>query len=78
MSVTFASNRSRPLTIVYDNAMNLPAPGNGNARSFGIRFKLKAPYVYFASRGNFLLEIEIPAQAAWTDYAIDAAISEIP
>ena len=72
MSSKFATNRSASgLVLVYQGRYSLPKQPLG-LRPFNIPFKFPNAFVYTRSKGDLLMEWEIPALARRVDYFFDA------
>ena len=73
MSTTFASNRTGTMTVVFPAAsFNLPPLPPSNPGTFSVKWSWKAPFIYMRSKGNLILEWEIPGTPGKSEYFMDA------
>ncbi len=73
MSATFASNRTGPMTVVFPaGSFHLPALPPSNPGTFSVKWSWKVPFVFSRSKGNLLVEWEIPGPPGKSEYFMDA------
>ncbi len=73
MSTAFASNRTGAMTVVFPAAsFHLPPLPPSNPGTFSVKWSWKAPFIYIRSKGNLLLEWEIPGTPGKSEYFMDA------
>ena len=76
MSKTFVSNVTSTLTMVLNaGTLNLPAqpvPTTSPA-NFNIGINWTAPYIFDQSKGNLILQIDLPGAVGKSNYFVDAA-----
>jgi hypothetical protein len=75
MSMTFAANVTSPLTVVLNaKAWSLPASAvpTASPAPFNVGINWTAPYIYDTTKGDLILQLELPGPAAKSNYFCDA------